>query len=326
VPLFPGERAILATEEEPGSFFHDLVLTECRLGTGQPAHNLYFTAVPVEGTTVPTYVARPFDQWASSIFDQWWVYNPDADPYRHWIAQGRIDTYGRVWPPQTDHDMVDEDDLGNPSRVNVDLTDGDLVIGTDSEGYDVYAPTPHEESDLPNVPQEENDQALNDLWTSSWDANGSEPAAPPMEFESRDPEMKVTMTIDLDDGDVAEKEGLPAWEEHGAFHVLANENGTATIVEPVNAMMFRGFVRYRDKTSTLFNEHNITAAKATAEKCLANKPYKNAYEHLLAGSPFDEPDPVEPEAVLPEAVVDVPRPLPTKRVWKSVPISAGEDD
>ena len=288
MPLFPGERAILATEGEPGSLFHDLVLTECRIGTGRRVNSLHFTAVPVEGTTVPIYVARPFYQWARSIFDQWWVYNPDADPYRHWIAQGRIDTYGRVWPPQTDHD------------------------------------TPHEESDLPNVPQEENDQALNDLWTSSWDANGSEPAAPPIEFESSDQEMKVTMTIDLDDGDVAEKEGLPAWEEHGAFHVLVNENGMA-VVDDSRALV-RGFVRYRDKTSTLFNEPNITTAKATAEKCLANKPYMNVYEHLLAGSPFDEPDPVEPEAVLPEVVVDVPRPVPTKRVWKSVPISAGDED
>jgi hypothetical protein len=139
------------------------------------------------------------------------------------------------------------------------------------------------------------------------------------------------MTIDLDDQDVATKEGLTSWEEHGDWHILITENGTATLLDTPRPRyeelrLVRGIVRYRDKMSATVQEQNLTAAKATAEKFLAKRPYKTAFDRILEGPSYDAPDPPAPVPAPPASTVEVVRPPTPKRVWKNVPITDGEDD
>ena len=312
----------MSPREGDSAFFQNQVLTSVQLGTGLPTYLIHFSVVPdsrrPNSIRPVIYVARPLEEWAARNTDRWWLYDDDhASEVRHprWVPQGGIRN-GSVVVPTLDPDtrfssLLDDEDTDDRRQERreheADLLDGD----------DLDAPYRNLLDNLDGEPVEDPD-----------DTPDSEP--PRTELNQREPEMKVTMTINLDDGDIAEKEGIPAWEEHGTFHILANENGTAIVVEPAIGAggLIRGVVRYKDKTSTLFNEPNVTSARAVAEKCLANKPYKNAYDHLLEGSPFDEPDPVEPEAIAskPVSAPEAPRPPPTKRVWKNVPITAGDED
>jgi hypothetical protein len=138
----------------------------------------------------------------------------------------------------------------------------------------------------------------------------------------RDPHAPVTVSLDLEEHEAAKREGIGAWEEHNEYSVLVTDNGFA-VVQPPGA----GIVRYHDKTACTFLANGTNAAKTQAEKYLANRPYKNAYERVLGEPEFGEEStqrtsppsngpPTEP----------TPRPKPEKRVWKTVPITSADED
>lgn len=138
---------------------------------------------------------------------------------------------------------------------------------------------------------------------------------------ARDPHAPVTVSIDLEEHEAAEREGVPAWEEHGDYGVLVTENGFAVVTPPGS-----GIVRYPDKTAFTFTANGTRETRIQAEKYLANRPYKTAMERVLDEPAFDEDDPIPEKAFDPPTCPAVPRAKPVKRVWKTVPITNGEDD
>lgn len=191
---------------------------------------------------------------------------------------------------------LNEDDLGNPPRVDINLGNMDVFV---------YADEDEEEEEDPD-----------------------EPASAESLKEDKGP---VRMTLDLDDGEVAEKEGIAStWEEYESFHLFFAEQGMAVLVEEQNqhsgACYVLGLVRYKDRTSIRIRGDNLREAKTNAEKFLAKRPYKTAFDRILEGPSYDAPDPPLPVQAKPEPAVAVVRPPTPKRVWKNVPITDGEDD
>ena len=203
---------------------------------------------------------------------------------------------------------LDEDDLGNPPRVNVNLGNVDVLERADEEDLD----------------EEEEDRDYPEEYTSQG-APGEAPIIPL---------APVRMTLDLDEQETSENEGLGTWETYsdlqGDFHILITEMGTAFLHEYPRPRyeelrLVQGIVRYRDKTTVMVKANDSQTAKALAEKYLAKRPYKTAYDRILEGPSFDEPDPLAPEPVK-LAPTAAPRPKAEKRVWKTVPIDSGDKD
>lgn len=136
----------------------------------------------------------------------------------------------------------------------------------------------------------------------------------------RNPKAPVTSTIELDDHETADREGLRAWEEHEHFAVLVTESGFAV----VNTSTATGIVRYPDKTACVIRAPIQAEARIQAEKYLAKRPYTTAYERVLGEAEFDvEEEP--PREVAKPAPAQV-RPKPGKRAWATVPIQSSEED
>jgi hypothetical protein len=139
----------------------------------------------------------------------------------------------------------------------------------------------------------------------------------------RDPHAPVTVSIDLEEHEAAEREGITTWEPYDGFSVLVTEQGFSVIYDNQGT----GIVRYPDKTACIIKCGNVNEAREQAEKFLAKRPYRSAYDRVLGGPSFDEEDPA-PKAPSFEAPTNpaIPRPKPAKRVWSTVPIKRGEED
>jgi hypothetical protein len=309
MPLFADERSLTASESAADDFrhiFRPAAVTETQLSI----ERLAFSVVPcrrprtatLPGYALPSliYIAR---QLVSSLLgpslDRWWALNPSArGDDRRWVWRGVPDRLTGVVGGVFLLSPLNEDIFGEPSRVDINLGNMDVLARADEDD--------EEDIDYPDEPQ----------------SNESPP-------DNRGP---VTMTIDLDEQEIAEREGLTGWEMHsglqGDFHVLIAEKGMAVLhqLPYEDSRQVQGIIRYHDKTSVMIKALNSQDARALAEKYLAKKPYQNAFEKIMEGASYDEPDPPAPEPPKVTPRVAATRPKIERRVWNSVPIDSGDDD
>jgi hypothetical protein len=131
----------------------------------------------------------------------------------------------------------------------------------------------------------------------------------------------VTVSIDLDEHESNAHEGLGSWEVHGDWCVLSTERGFAVVHNNV------GVVRFPDKTACSVGGGDASEAKDQAERFLAKRPYKSAYERVLGDDDDLEATPARP-VMEPEAPTRpaIPRPKPGKRVWNTIPMANKDED
>jgi hypothetical protein len=249
-------------------------------------------------------VARPWTPTEPNPHT-WWIYDADVDESECWVSQATFTPDGRI-----DH----HDD---PRFAVFDHT---------------YPETPEDQPDECGCACHRNGFevgcmdctcSVDDLPEAFHELRSRMPPSEPRNMNG-----PVTMSIDLDEAERAKAEGIPDWEEHGQWSVLANDKGFAVIFDdPAGATV--GLIRYGDNTATPMRESNLQVARETAEKWLASRPYKTAAERILEGASFDAEEPA-PEVEDTPTSPAVPRPTPPKREWKTVPInsvdSVDEDD
>lgn len=300
MPLFPGERPMTPTEQRDADFVAN-AMPGLEEQTGFPRARLHLSIVHTEAQGGWDFViARPHlarltvQLGAVGVHpgpnpDLWWVYDADMDESECWISQATF-------------------------------TDAGYINHEADPRFGVFDHAMHErEEDEPEDPDEPED--VGELWDERVEVRSGEDDSPP-----RDPNAPVTMSIDLDEHETAEREGIGAWEEHGAWAVLVTDQGTAVVFEGMIGGA-AGLVRYADKTACEIKEQTGKAAREMAEKFLATRPYRTAMERVLGEAEFDAPDPASPEAE-PEQPTSpaVPRPTPQKRQWTTVPISSADDE
>jgi hypothetical protein len=293
MPFFPGERLADVSELDNPRWADNAMPTFAEQ-TGLTPEQAVFSIVRQTLSSREPWdylVARPRFSVTGAT--------PIADPNRWWVFDEDVDeTEG--WIEQatfTPVGLIDYVQLGQRERLENGLT------RADDDGEDPGGLFP--EGDMPVHGGDRYDNT------------------PP-----RDPNAPVTVSIDLDEHEAAEKEGTPSWEEHDTFAVLVNENGFAVVHQGGD-----GIVRYPDHTAcvikasrsaSLFGDAGNREARAQAEKFLAKRPYTTAYERVLGGPDFDAPE--APEEVAPAPVPNASRPKPEKRVWNTVSMSSAEDD
>lgn len=295
MPLFPGERLMTPTERDDPHFRAN-ALPGLDGQTGlTPGTRLHFSIVHTEANGGFDYVVvRPFLARTTVRIGR--DDPPQPNPDTWWVWDADADE-SECWVPQatfTPEGYIDYRD--DPRFADFDRT------------------MEEREDDEPDDPDP--------LWDPRVPVTGREDPTP------RDPNAPVTATIDLDEHEVAEREGIGAWEEHEHFSVLLNENGFA-VVDGGASGAVRTIVRYPDKTACTFNSESVKVAREQAEKFLAKRPYKTAMERVLGGPDFDDEPAAkaEPEKPFdPPTSPAVPSARPVKRVWTTVPIDSAEDD
>jgi hypothetical protein len=303
--MLPGERPMTRTEMERDEEFVNNALPGVEEQTGLDRANIHFSIVHTGLHGGFDYiVARPYlartairlgeNRPRQPNPDMWWVWDADMDEYTGWTAQATFGVDGYIEHPE-DPRVAEFD------RAMAERDEGRLDGGDPDDGDDTG-------EDFP-----------------SWGGRvtSGEPEAPP-----RDPNAPVRATIDLDDAEVAAREGLPAWEEHERFGVLVNSNGFAVVFDDPTGPAV-GIVRYPDKGAVNVGGATPREAREQAEKFLANRPYKNAYERVLAGETEIGEETAaqpEPDKFDPPTTPAVPRAAVQKREWTTTPISSGDED
>jgi hypothetical protein len=275
--------------------------------------------------------------------DRWWVYDADLDESECWVGQATFTPRGFINRPDDERFALFDDaadareqnllgpdsgriDLGLPgATANADPSERLRAVlrqlgHSDEQVAHIEATARATRMEFPeDERRDEDDGEDTGGMFPAWEGRVThdEPSAP------RDPTAPVTATIDLEDHEVAEREGIGTWEEHGQYGVLMTDNGFAVVL---GGGSNSGIVRYPDKTACTVSGRNAQEARDQAEKFLAKRPYKTAAERILAGPDFDADDPVAEAPPEPTTAPAVDRPKPTKRVWSTTPITSGEDD
>jgi hypothetical protein len=320
MPFFPGERLASGLERRDPDFVNN-ALPGVEEQTGINPLFAVFTVVHTEANggwdfilVRPRVRLAPGPQAPQGIAlgdaNMWWVYDADVDESECWIPQATFNAEGFVVFPE-----------------------GSRFAPMLNRSIDVDAVLADRDADAANLRAvlrpdgEDTDDSIFPSYDAGDDPGGAFPPAPRVTRGAPDPEPTartgpVTTSLDLEDEEIAKREGLPNWEEHEHFAVLVNANGLAVVYEdPTGAAV--GIVRYPDKTAATIRESNIRAVREQAEKFLANRPYRTAMQRVLEEPSFDVP---EPAAVEPETPAAPPRPPPQKRVWTTTPITSGDED